>query len=173
MRIILIIILVNLLFMPFDSLAIAQESPADTLKKDEKSVDSLRVWRSFFSGSKYSYRGEEGKVWSGGPVKSIVENVPFAVQKVETFEKYQVQSTFLGFLSGSVIGYGLGIKIFGKGILGGDKDTANTLILVGIGGLLISSMIDLIGYSHLKKGVKIFNESQTRLEEDQGSNSEE
>jgi len=150
-----------LLIMSINLPAIAQESPVDTLKIDERYVDSLRVWRSFFSGTKYSYRGKEGRVGSGGPVKDIVNDIPPALHEVEIFEKYNNTSTGLGVLSAFAYVYALNIKILGRGVFGGNDKTANILLLSGLGVSLGSLFVDLLGYDHLKEGVFLFNVSRT------------
>ena len=110
-------------------------------------TDTLRVYDSKWSltGFKYKYGDEGGEVGLGAhPVKRIVAANPQAYAEVRKFAYYEV-STFIVILgSAAVLGWGIGSD---------DSD----LIVGGIVGIVVGSIFDRIGYSHLKKGARIFN----------------
>jgi len=110
--------------------------------------DTLRVWQSLWamSGFKYEYHGfEEGVGFAGNNIKEILVVNPEALREANTFAKYQVPTFFTSLASMAAVGYGLAI----------DNETA---IYVGAVGLVVSFVFDQIGYSHLKKSAKIYNE---------------
>jgi hypothetical protein len=80
----------------------------------------------------------------GGAIKSIVGSNQAALGEVKTFGKLATWGFVVGMTSAVVLGVGLG-------------DDHKDLVYVGIGGLLVSTVLDAIGDSHLKKGVRIFN----------------
>lgn len=110
-------------------------------------TDTLRVYDSLWSwtGFKYKYGDQGGDVGLGaGPVKRIVANNPAAYAEVRKFAYYEVTTFITTLGSAGVLGWGLG----------SDDDD---LVIAGAIGLGVSFIFDRIGYSHLKKGVKIFN----------------
>ena len=111
------------------------------------STDTLRVYDSLWSwtGFKYKYGDQGGDVGVGaGPVKRIVANNPAAYAEVRKFAYYEVTTFVTSLASAGVLGWGLG----------SDDDD---LVIAGAIGLGVSFIFDRIGYSHLKKGVKLFN----------------
>jgi hypothetical protein len=113
--------------------------------------DTLRVWQSLgsISGFKYEYqRRQEGVGLAGHNIKEILSENPEALREADTFAKYQVPTFFASLIS-AALGYGLAI----------DNEGA---IYIGVGGLIVSFIFDQIGYSHLKKSVKIYNEGLNR-----------
>jgi len=115
--------------------------------------DKLRVWQSFWamSGFKYEYHGfEEGVGFAGNNIKEILVVNPEALREANTFAKYQVPTFFTSLASMVAVGYGLAT----------DNESA---IYVGAAGLVVSFIFDQIGYSHLKKSVKIYNKGLNRF----------
>ncbi|MDH3215837.1 MAG: hypothetical protein OEN01_06030 [Candidatus Krumholzibacteria bacterium] len=111
--------------------------------------DSLRVWQSLFSltGFKYEYDAHKGDVGMGGSkVKEIVRGNQEAFREVQLFGRFQVPSFFITVISAGVAGWGVG----------SDNES---LIYGGLGGVVVGFIIDQIGYSHLKKGVRVYNDS--------------
>lgn len=129
---------------------------ADKNKSDYS--DSLKVWSNFFSmtGYKYSYLGQKGDVgWGGSKVKVIVQDVPEARKEVNRFGTYHKSSIILYIVSGVALGWGLGAQLAGK------DDDARPFLIAGAAGFAVAVPLDIIGYKHLKKGVKKFNEHQS------------
>ena len=114
--------------------------------------DTLRVWQSLWSisGFKYEYQGrQEGVGLAGHNIKEILSENLEALREADTFAKYQVPTFFASLISAAALGYGLAI----------DNEGA---IYIGVGGLIVSFIFDQIGYSHLKKSVRIYNKGLNR-----------
>lgn len=110
--------------------------------------DTLRVWQSGWAltGFKFEYFGhEDGVGFAGRNIKKILSVNPEALREVNTFAKYQVPTFFTTLVFGGTLGWGIGSK-------------NGRLILIGVGGTVVSFIFDQIGYSHLKKAASIFNE---------------
>jgi hypothetical protein len=109
--------------------------------------DSLRVWQSPWctTGFKYQHGAEKGDVgFAGARVKQIVHGNEAALREAEAFARFQVPTFYTSIASAIAIGFGLG-------------NENGELLYVGIGGLAISIAFDQIGYSHLRKSVRIYN----------------
>jgi len=119
--------------------------------------DSLRVWSSPFSmtGYKYSYLGKKEDVgWGGSKVKRIVQDDPEALKAVNRFGTFHKTSIILYAVSGFTLGWGLGAVIAGK------EEDAKPFLIAGGAGFVVAVPLDIIGYKHLKRGVKRFNAYQ-------------
>ena len=155
-RIFLAIFMVFVFIILWDTKIEAKNLLAADEKKSEYS-DSLKVWSNFFSmtGYKYSYLGQKGDVgWGGSKVKVIVGDVPEALKEVNRFGTYHKTSMVLSAVSGFALGWGLGAAIAGK------NDDARPFLIAGGAIFAVALPLDIIGYKHLKKGVKKFNEHQ-------------
>lgn len=150
-----------IIFLGFLISATTKIEAKNLLAADEKKSDysdSLKVWSNFFSmtGYKYSYLGKKGDVgWGGSKVKVIVGDVPEALKEVNRFGTYHKTSIILYAVSGFVLGWGLGAAIAGK------NDDARPFLIAGGAVFAVAVPLDIIGYKHLKKGVKKFNEYQS------------
>ena len=130
-------------------LTIPAASPAqpDSLGTTPLPPDTLRIYSNIFtiSGYRYKYGDLKGDVGIGaGDVKKIVSGNPRALEETRTFAKYQIPSFALGIFS-----------IFT--LIGGAASGDGAVIAIGAGGLVTSIVLDGIGYSHLKKGARLFN----------------
>jgi len=137
-----------LILISADVGAVADEDgfSADTSSSAEN--EALRVWQSGWaiSGFKFAYHGYENGVGFGGRnIKRIVSGNPEALREVNTFAKYQVPTFFTTLISAAALGWGLGTK-------------DERFIYIGAGGIVVSFIFDQIGYSHLKKAVRLYNE---------------
>jgi hypothetical protein len=113
-------------------------------------TDSLRVWQSLWAttGFKYQHGLEQGDVGLGASkVKEIVRDNPRALHEVKVFGRFQVPAFFGTIASAAVLGFGLAT----------DK---KELTYAGGGVLALSLVIDQVGYPHLKKAARIYNESK-------------
>lgn len=156
-RIFLAIFMVFVFMILSDTKIEAKNLLLEDKNKSEYS-DSLKVWSNFFSmtGYKYSYLGQKGDVgWGGSKVKVIVQDVPEALKEVNSFGTYHKSSIILYAVSGFALGWGLGAAIAGK------NDDARPFLIAGGAGFAVAVPLDVIGYKHLKKGVRKFNDYQS------------
>ena len=137
-----------LILISVDTGAVAKEDGFGTDTGSRGTSEALRVWQSGWalSGFKFDYHGYENGVGFGGRnIKRIVSGNPEALREVNTFAKYQVPTFFTTLISAAALGWGLGTK-------------DERFIYIGAGGIVLSFIFDQIGYSHLKKAARLFNE---------------
>lgn len=118
---------------------------------------------TFFGGMKYSIDSIQfQKVgMSGDRLRLEMSDNPDAVNQMNSYKTCKIWATVTGIPGGFLIGWPLG-----KAIAGNYESSDGTMMLIGAPIAVASTILELVGNSHLSKAVKLYNgelQPQARL----------
>jgi hypothetical protein len=121
----------------------------------------ITLKKNFFTGWKFSTDGQHYKNVgrTGKSLRLAMEGNELAQGEVDIYKKRMTLAAVTGWPGGFLVGWSIGDAIFGE------WDSTNEILLaIGLPLGIVSTVAEVSGNKHLKKGVSIYNgEEQTLL----------